>query len=472
MSGGGTQKKSGSMLLSNNNNINNKNNIKNENNSNDGEQKITLEFIQDLEKKIVFYQNELISCRETKNEIDKNLKENLKNLKIVQIEIEKNKLILNRLIEQNNDFSKKIKNLLNDSNLTENEKIELQDLENKNIFFENEINQTSPNLKNTQIEISSLQRQIKSVGGPKLQKQQIAVDSIISKLENISSLLATKQVEEKNYLKQYEKSKILKEKNEEDVLKTNKKIEILENELQDMKNDAEKLISIINIAKQKKNENENILKNMSKEYNELKNIVNNKKNILLELTENNDNLNTTLKKEKELKIKFKNDSKNIRKIYYNDELEFFNEISTFEKTIVNNNSNNNINNSINNNINSDIDNNNEDENSLIENLTQKMSINDDEDSEDENNSNLKNNINKTNNNNNNNNNIENNTENNNNKILNKNKTSTTNTVIEELKIYSVEELDEFDGDEIKKNLNKFESQKNKFLLLFFIIITI
>lgn len=331
MSGGGKETRSGAMKLSsssstttNVSNNNNKGMNKNSSLTNQllNDENITPAQVLELENKVIDLQQKLNQCRMQKTNAENQLKDLKKKLKDLLTEVEKSQMAINRFVEQEQELLSRIEEISIECVLSNDEKNQIKTQEAKLIDIENEISKVSPNLRSMQNEVASLQRQILGVGGPKLSKIQAKIDSFAAQIESFSSNLSIKTVDANNARKQADKAIQIRTKAELDMNKSEIKLSELIAQQKEMETDALEVINAVEAAKEQMVGLESELQVITKEYNELKATVSKVKTMELDLTVEIERINVDLKESKATAKKWHQESESIRQQHLQEQREF------------------------------------------------------------------------------------------------------------------------------------------------------
>lgn len=284
---------------------------------------ITAADIQQLEQKVTTIQDELNACRNTISSLERELKELKNRIKSMPTEIEKMKMAVERYCEQETELQERISVLVKDCQLSVAEAAELKSLNSKLVGIEAQIVQSSPNLTPLKTEVASLQRRILDVGGPKLARAQDKVNALASQFEALSSQLSTREVEESNSRKQSAKAAAARVKNDEDMVKIEEKYNALVAEQSDMETDALRVMGAVEDAKSKMSLQEEQLKAMTKEYDDIKNMLAKIKRVEVDLVEEIESLDRSIRDSTENAKKWKAEAEAIRRLHVDEQQEFY-----------------------------------------------------------------------------------------------------------------------------------------------------
>ena len=322
MSGGGKEVRSGAMKLSSSTAASAKSSLTKSSNQVLIQDNITQAQVQELEKKVSVLQQQLTLCRTQKSTAENQLKDLKKKLKDLNNDVGKSQMAINRYIEQEQELVSRIQEVTKECLLTNHEKEQITLQENKLNDIENNISKVSPNLRSMQNEVASLQRQILSVGGPKLSKIQSKIDSYTAQMDSFSSQLSTKTVDANNARKQAEKAIQIRMKAELDMNKSDNKLNELIAQQKEMEADALEVINAVEVAKEQMVGLESDLQTITKEYNDLKSTVSKVKTIELDLTVEIERINSDLKEVKATAKKWYKEAELIRQQHVQEQREF------------------------------------------------------------------------------------------------------------------------------------------------------
>ena len=227
MSGGGKENRTGGMKLANaatsaKSAAGGRKNAPVSSASEDAE--VTPLHVQQLEATVAALQTQLSTVRANKATAERELAGFTKQYATNTTDIEKYKLQLSRYGEQESEILARIHEIASECALSPAEQEQVAVHSARLNEIEAQIGVVSPNFRTMQTEVASLQRQILSVGGPKLTKIQSKIDSITAQLDSFSSNLSTKSVEYNNANKNVEKASIARGKAEADLLKAETKV--------------------------------------------------------------------------------------------------------------------------------------------------------------------------------------------------------------------------------------------------------
>lgn len=240
--------------------------------------------VKQLEMQVGELQSQLSACRAQKSTAENELINLKKQLKDISTELEKARMAISRFAEQESELLARIAEIARECDLSAEEQAEVQQNQLKLQDIEMEIGKVSPNFRSMQAEVASLQRQILSVGGPKLTKVQQKIDSLTAQLETFSSSLSTKAVEEANSRKQAEKAANLRLKAEQEMAKAEEKLAVLVAQQKEMEADAMVVVNAVEAARARMVGLQEQLQGSSKEYHDLKTHVGKMKSVEIDLT--------------------------------------------------------------------------------------------------------------------------------------------------------------------------------------------
>eukprot|EP01038_Epipyxis_sp_PR26KG_P006389 gene6389-8798_t len=332
MSGGGKAVKSGAMKLAVNGQAIKKSSVEKL-----AEEEVTPAIIASLESNVQSLENQLADVRTLKQKTEADLKESKRLMKETARDMEKLEMTLKGLDEQESDLAGRVQQLQTEGILTSAEENELLSLKNRVADLDNEIIRVSPERESIKLEVTSLQGQIKRVGGEKVLKAQSKLDSITAQLESQSSSLSKKEVEEASYRKQLSKAASSRVKAEEDLVKAEKKLSDLSAEEKSMERDAASVIQAFQEATKVMEALEAQLDQSTKEYRELKENVEKLKLSEVELIAEISKLTKAKKSKSEEMSRFNKQAQAIRKEFEKDEMEFYQIVESISSTVKNNN---------------------------------------------------------------------------------------------------------------------------------------
>lgn len=286
------------------------------------EEEYTPARIQELENRVTALQAELASCRAKKAAAEAQLVDVKKQLKELHTELEKARMALSRFGEQESDLVQRIAQISQECELSAEEQAEIVRNQQRLEEIEAQIGKVSPNFRTMQAEVASLQRQILSVGGPKLTKVQQKIDSLTAQIEQFSSNLSTKAVEEANSRKQCDKAAAARTKAEQEMAKSEAKLSELVAQQKQMEVDAMEVVNAVEAAKARLAGLETQLQTSSTEYHDLKNLVGKFKAVEIDLGEELGRFATELKECKATAKKWAQEGEAVRKQHIDEQNEF------------------------------------------------------------------------------------------------------------------------------------------------------
>jgi len=260
MSGGGNSQKSGGMVITGSSSAKRTSAIASGAEVVDG---MTPSDISALDAKVLALQTELGAIRCTKAETEKSIKDYQIRIKSLGSEAEKLGLSLLRWAEQETEICARIKTFQPELELSPAEAAEITAAREILASVDAKIQATSPNFNMLKNEVTLLQRKIHDVGGPKLAKAQAKIDIIANQLEQLSSALSTKTVEESTARKAAVKSAASRAKGEAELAKTEEKFTALISEHKEMEADALHVVTAVEQSKARMAEQEELLKTIT-----------------------------------------------------------------------------------------------------------------------------------------------------------------------------------------------------------------
>lgn len=325
MSGGGSEVRKGGMLLSGQRS--NKAS-KNHNAGSGSDETVSEQSIRQLEASIQELQQQLSAIRKDKTEVEFQIKDLQQNFKQTQTQLTKLRMALERYEDQEQTLARKLTEMQNQMRLTPEEEASLQQLNQQLETMEQEISKVAPNLRATQMEVQSLTRQIKSYGGPKQQKIQAKIDSYNHQIESLSTTVSTKQVDEADLRKQVDKASQAKAKAQQDLQKSEEKLEGLLKEQKEMEDDALQVVEALEAAKAKLAELEGQLESSAKEYHDMKAAVSKIKEVEFDLTAEVDKIKHDLHEETSTRDRWTKEAEAIRAVHSQEHAEFVSTVKT------------------------------------------------------------------------------------------------------------------------------------------------
>ncbi len=320
MSGGGKVVKTGGMKLSTAASGSNKRAALSD------EDEVSPAQVAQLEKQVTTLQAQLLDCRAQKAAAEAELKNSRKQLKDITTEVEKARLLVTRFNEQEGELNTRISELSTQTALSPEE---VADIERQKAHLA-EIERSMTDISPFQREVASLQRQIRSVGGPTLVAAQQRVDSMTTQLEKVSSQLATNQVEETAARKQAEKSSAARAKAESELAKVQEKLASLVAEQNEMESDALAVVTALEAHKERLAEMEQAMKGITGEFAELKAQVAKIRAVEIDLGVEAERITTEMKESADLAKNYHKQAVLVRKQHIDEQREF----STLIKSVV------------------------------------------------------------------------------------------------------------------------------------------
>lgn len=218
--------------------------------------------------------------------------------------------------------------------MTTDEARGLEERERRLREVENTIEIASPGLAEMKRESASLNRRILSVGGTKLAKSQAKVDSFQNQIEQLSSTLSTKEVEEKNLLKNQDKAKLIIKKSQEEILKLKQKKEDLIKEREEMEKDATEIIDLLEQAQEMEKEIASRLEDSKLKYEEKASKVEKVKAVECDLLVEIERVKKELNEERKGESHWKKQSEDIRRVYRDEMVEFTTMVKTTTEEVM------------------------------------------------------------------------------------------------------------------------------------------
>ena len=105
---------------------------------------------------------------------------------------------MTRATEEEAELVTRLTSLRSECELSVEERREAEKLEESLASIDANIKKVAPNLKSLENEVTTIQKEIMDVGGPKLKRAQAKVDAVTAELTDLMSTLSTKQVEGTN----------------------------------------------------------------------------------------------------------------------------------------------------------------------------------------------------------------------------------------------------------------------------------
>lgn len=242
------------------------------------------------EQKLREQQEALQGLRDQKKEKEQELRSLEADLRGRVAKKEKLQLSLKRLEDSQQELAKRLRSLERDRKLTAAEEQEIAAKQAQLEEIEREISKHSPHLKTIQNRVTILQREILSFGGMKLTKLQSKIDSVTQQVEMVSKSISTKEIEEANLSKSLEKLSAAIAKAEAETQKSQSKLEELQREKDEMEADVKKMTALIEASRQQVVNFEAVLVQKTEEFQQLKEKSNLLKSVELDLTMEQDKL--------------------------------------------------------------------------------------------------------------------------------------------------------------------------------------
>eukprot|EP01034_Spumella_vulgaris_P030993 gene30993-38303_t len=315
MSGGGKVVKTGSMRLSTSGTKSQKTAASATLNN---EEEVTAESVSVLDAQVSALQSQLNECRKSKVSSETELRTARKQLKDASTEVEKGRLQINRLNEQEGELTSRMRELAAQAELTPQESEDVDRQRARLAELESDMMDISPFQK----EVAGLQRQIRSVGGPQLVAAQQRVDSMSTQLEKVSSQLSTKQVDESGARKQAEKSAALRVSAEAELLRSEQRLEALVLEQQEMEADAGVVVAALEESRERLAIMEDGLKSISAEFNALKTTVAKVRAVEVDLVVELERIVSDIKESSDVAKRYHKDAAAVRRQHLEEQMEF------------------------------------------------------------------------------------------------------------------------------------------------------
>jgi structural maintenance of chromosome 4 len=296
------------------------------NNKEEGEE-VNEKVIQKNEEKIRELKEVLQTIRDQKKTVETEIKSLEGELKSKMAKKEKIQLSLKRFEESSKEMMKRIKSLEKETTLTAVEQQEITQRQLQLQELDNQIATTAPSLKTIQNRVTILQREILASGGMKLTKLQSKIDSFTQQIEMVSKGISTKEIEEANLLKSFEKLTQAIQKAENEIQKNQSKVNELEKEKAEMEADVKKMTALIESSREQLVSFEKVLVKKTEEYNSLKEKNNQLKSVELDLTMEQERLLQEKKEIDHLTNQWRKEWESMKRLYTNEKKELNQTIS-------------------------------------------------------------------------------------------------------------------------------------------------
>ena len=316
MTGGGTQHKSGLMTITGS--AKSKSALA----KNEAAEEFTPQQAALLEKKVGELKAELAEIRAAKADAEKSIKEGYARIKALATEVERLQLQLARWVEQESELRERIDSLRRELTLSADEAAEVAAAQERLAALDQEITTKSPNLSKLTAEQKSLQRKIQDVGGPKLAKAQQKLDILTSQIEQLSSVLSTKVVEESSQRKAAAKAAAARSKGEADATKVEEKLTKLQSEESEMEADAEKVLAAVEQSQARMAAAEELLKKITQQHEAVKKDVQKIRAVEVDLKEAMDEANRKMKEGHDQTAHWAKEIRVLQKAHLEDQREF------------------------------------------------------------------------------------------------------------------------------------------------------
>jgi len=325
MSGGGKSKKSGSMRLGGKGAALAKK---------AGTEEVTMTptQLQKLEAAIAEIKARLANNRAEKVAVEKELKDLRAALKKMEVELEKSKMVAQRLAEQEEEVQATVTECQKNQQLGAAEASQVADLQGKLAQLDAQMEVTSPNLSSLKAEVAALQKSIIDVGGPKLKRTQLRISEQSTEIEALNTKLNAKEVEVSNCTQQMAQAAKASKKAAAEVTKLQEKLVVLEAEFKEMEQDGVKLLTALENAKALKDSQEAYLNQVKVAYDELCELVSKVKSTEFDLKHLLDVHTKTIKEKNDHKNHWEGQFKNVRAIHFEEKMEMKTLLKSFMTT--------------------------------------------------------------------------------------------------------------------------------------------
>jgi structural maintenance of chromosome 4 len=227
---------------------------------------ITVQEVQQLEARVVDTQKALRTCRVAKETVEAEIKESHKKSKSLSNEVAKLQMALSNVREKEQALLERIPLLERECNLSPEEVRDIQLQEAKLSEIEKQIFEASPHIGSYRSAVSSLQRKIMDVGGPKVARAQQKLDILTKNYDALFIKLAGIELAETTARANASKAASSREKSEVELAKIQKKSEGLTEALKSMEADAMNAINKLQLAKARMAEHEETLRVITADF--------------------------------------------------------------------------------------------------------------------------------------------------------------------------------------------------------------
>lgn len=261
MSGGGQTAKKGGMLLTGSSSAKA---------AKKAEAEEVVVDIKRLESNVTEAREALNECRRMKEEAEESLKVEKKQLKALDRDVAKMQQFLEKFSATEADISHRIEEVQRDMTMSSDEKEEIDALNDKSSGIDEQILKVSPNITSYRNAVSTIQRKILDVGGPKLARAQQRLDILTQQHDQISSTVSTREVDAKNANKNVTKYSAARQKGEEEVERLTETYQDVQKSMKEMEVEALKVAERMETANAKMAQQDEDLERFTKEYQEVK----------------------------------------------------------------------------------------------------------------------------------------------------------------------------------------------------------
>ncbi len=248
------------------------------------EEEVSEQLIAQNEQKLVTLQQQLSTTRALLKEKEAEKKALDQEVKAKHTQREKLLLSQQRYFDSEKSLRQRLAGLEQEKNLTSSEAKEIENKRRELDELDALMTRNSPQLKTLQSRVNILQRDILAVGGMKLTKLQSKIDSYNQQMEMVGKAISSKETEENGLVKSSEKLGAAIAKSEQDLLKHETKLQQLEQEKKEMEADVKAMTEAMETSKQQLSAMESELKQKAAEYNELKEKNNQLKSMEVDLS--------------------------------------------------------------------------------------------------------------------------------------------------------------------------------------------
>jgi chromosome segregation ATPase len=198
--------------------------------------------------------------------------------------------------------------------------------------IEENIAKASPELKSLQLKVTRISREIMSVGGMGVTKATAKIDSLSHQIESLSSALAGKTIEEETLKKTLSKLSTSLDKANNEIAKLSERIKQLETEEADMVTDIRTIEEAMASTKSHLSELESTLLTKQSEYKRVKEEIASIKSVEVDLTLELERVNAEAKELSKTKTHWEGELAAIRELHKAEQMEMNDTVNEIHKS--------------------------------------------------------------------------------------------------------------------------------------------